>query len=327
MLTRDLYFDTLKFVLIILVIFGHVIEPYRTESKLLLTLHSFIYTFHMPLFILVSGYFSKNLTFDKLKKGTLKLLETYIVFQLIFAVLGMIMAKTIYFSWLYIPHFALWYIFSLIIWRIVFFVMKDRLKPKYIIILSILASIAVGFLPFIGYPLSASKTIVFFPFFVIGVYLTKENIEKIKSIPNIFSILFLSILLIACYFLSTEDTLKTLAGSRSYNLINNNELIACFARCTFILVALITSIAIMNMVKPIEQLAKLGLQTTNYYIYHMFFLPPLAKAVTLFNIPTNIFTLLAYSLFIIISITIFNKFRISDILLNPISYLGNRSRN
>lgn len=57
---RDYYFDNLKFILIIFVVVGYTIEPLIQTSSKLKILYSFIYAFHMPLFILVSGYFSKE---------------------------------------------------------------------------------------------------------------------------------------------------------------------------------------------------------------------------------------------------------------------------
>ena len=55
---RDYYFDNLKAVLIFLVILGHLVRRIRTD--LFFEVRDFIYLFHMPLFIFVSGYFSKG---------------------------------------------------------------------------------------------------------------------------------------------------------------------------------------------------------------------------------------------------------------------------
>lgn len=60
MSTRNAYFDNAKFVLIFLVVFGHMISPYRTDSEGMLSIYHFIFIFHMPVFILLAGYFSKN---------------------------------------------------------------------------------------------------------------------------------------------------------------------------------------------------------------------------------------------------------------------------
>ena len=52
--------DVLKFVLIFTVVLGHIADYYAAESQVMQGLYMFIYTFHMPLFIFVSGLFSKR---------------------------------------------------------------------------------------------------------------------------------------------------------------------------------------------------------------------------------------------------------------------------
>lgn len=56
---RDLYFDNLKGILISLVVFGHLIENFYFKSKFVEIVYTFIYTFHMPAFIFLSGLFFK----------------------------------------------------------------------------------------------------------------------------------------------------------------------------------------------------------------------------------------------------------------------------
>lgn len=56
---RNSEFDVLKGILIILVILGHWLE-YGLGNYLNRVVFNYIYLFHMPLFILISGYFSKK---------------------------------------------------------------------------------------------------------------------------------------------------------------------------------------------------------------------------------------------------------------------------
>ena len=64
------FIDNIKVVLIFLVVFGHLIERYIDTSDTLMAIYMFIYIFHMPLFIYISGYLSKNV--NKSKKIFLK---------------------------------------------------------------------------------------------------------------------------------------------------------------------------------------------------------------------------------------------------------------
>lgn len=54
---RDKSFDFIKGILIFLVVWGHSIQFYIDGNYLLNPIYIWIYSFHMPLFIFVSGYF------------------------------------------------------------------------------------------------------------------------------------------------------------------------------------------------------------------------------------------------------------------------------
>jgi len=59
---RDYLFDNIKGLLILLVVFGHMIESFAfKKSTSINVMYYAIYTFHMPIFIFISGYFSKKI--------------------------------------------------------------------------------------------------------------------------------------------------------------------------------------------------------------------------------------------------------------------------
>lgn len=60
---RIAYWDNVRFFLIILVVIGHGIHVY--DSKIFSALFLFIYSFHMPLFVLIAGMFHKNENIEK----------------------------------------------------------------------------------------------------------------------------------------------------------------------------------------------------------------------------------------------------------------------
>lgn len=76
-MTERIYkFDNLKAVLIFLVVFGHFLELVEGHELLYLV----IYSFHMPLFMFLSGYFAR---FDK-KKILEQLIYPYVMFQILY---------------------------------------------------------------------------------------------------------------------------------------------------------------------------------------------------------------------------------------------------
>lgn len=319
-MSRSNLFDSLKYILVILVIYGHVIEPYRGNSQILLALHSFIYTFHMPLFIFLSGYFSKNINSEKLKKWSVKSFETYAVFQILFTLITVLYFNYSFsvFNFFVIPYFALWYIFALILWRIAIFFLKNYSK-FLILTLSILISLLAGFIEAIGYEFTLSKTIVFFPYFIVGYYAADFNINYIRKIPKFYSFAFLTLLLIIYYNYSDVDTIKVLAASRPYTVINENEFIGLFYRVIFYILSIPACISIINIAPSNDFLASYGKNSTVFYIYHMLFLFIINKIIAHFDLIPSFLTLSFAAVIVILILMIGCKISFINNSFNPIS--------
>ena len=66
--TRDYYIDNIKGVFIYLVVFGHLLDFLEEEGiPFAISVRTFIYTFHMPGFIFMSGYLAKSFARKKFK--------------------------------------------------------------------------------------------------------------------------------------------------------------------------------------------------------------------------------------------------------------------
>ncbi|MDR0971078.1 MAG: acyltransferase family protein [Bacteroidales bacterium] len=313
---RDKYIDTLKFVLIFLVVLGHVIAPY-IDDPINRTAKNFIFLFHMPLFIFISGYFSKTTDYTKFKKSILRLFETLLIFQLIYRMPDII---NLSFSWqdLITPRWTLWYLLSLIFWKIFVFYIPKNIKYINVIWVSILCSLLVGFIP-VDYTLSFQRTFVFLPFFILGYYSDKLVFDKIKSIPKLIPYTIL-IATIALFYLVGEDFSPIMSGSNSYYFNPVSVQLSFLFRLLFLLFAFVLSISVINIVPTLTKISALGKDTLLYYLYHGFAVILLNKMVDIFHIPTNFLALLIYATIIMLGIFVLSKFKISSILLNPISY-------
>src|SRR5690606_18416852 len=90
---RDSFFDNAKLLLIILVVMGHMIEP-LAGGQTLKPLYMLIYSFHMPLFILISGYFSKNYTSESYaRKVITNLVLPYVIFETLYSLLDFVLSN------------------------------------------------------------------------------------------------------------------------------------------------------------------------------------------------------------------------------------------
>ena len=57
---RTAYFDNAKFLLMILVVFSHLLQPFIGDHKFYHDLYYFIFTFHMPAFVFFSRLFCQT---------------------------------------------------------------------------------------------------------------------------------------------------------------------------------------------------------------------------------------------------------------------------
>lgn len=92
--SRDYSFDILKGILILLVVLGHAIHYQYGENCWYFPLFDFIYTFHMPLFIMVSGCFfiscTKRTPMEMLKNKSKRLLLPWFVWSLLVLLVSLI---------------------------------------------------------------------------------------------------------------------------------------------------------------------------------------------------------------------------------------------
>src|SRR3954454_22651163 len=181
---RSLYFDNAKFFLIFLVVFGHVISPLKGNDDFLFSLYSVIFLFHMPAFILISGYFSKGFQ----KKGYFlktikKILLPYLIFQVIYSIFYYLSGQesTLKFDLLE-PHWTLWFLLSLFNWNVLLYFFA-RLK-WFGLALAAVIGIAIGYFDHVGSYLSLSRTFVFFPYFLLGFLLEQKNFKLVKKIKH-----------------------------------------------------------------------------------------------------------------------------------------------
>lgn len=182
---RLYHFDSAKFLLIFLMVFGHMMESNRGLSYNG-ELYGCIYLFHMPLFILISGFFSKK--YDDVNlfwRNEFRLMETLLVFHIgshLFKVL--VYGHGIGLADITIPGYGSWYLLSLIYWRAILqFTPSKVLDHKWLLPLCLAVSLLGGYVP-VGGVLSIQRTFTFLPFFVLG-YLIKERclIEKVRLYP------------------------------------------------------------------------------------------------------------------------------------------------
>jgi fucose 4-O-acetylase-like acetyltransferase len=160
-------------VLILLVVAAHAVSTVRTQTDLGYGFYTFIYLFHMPAMIGLSGLFSKADASPKAARSTLQLLLVWGVWEVIWALIHLVVTgRGVPENWLVAPAWTLWFLVTLATMRIL---LPYIVRFRHPLILSIVLALAAGLTPAIGTQFSASRTLCFLPFFVAGWLVTNRG--------------------------------------------------------------------------------------------------------------------------------------------------------
>jgi len=288
---KDIKLSNLKGLLIVLVVFGHLLELTMDSYYQLFTV---IYIFHMPLFIFISGYLAKRVRISKI----INLILLYIIFESFFDFFLYLIGEHQYIQFHYgTPQFHLWYIVSLVFWYVLaWFILKLKLSntSKWLILISI---ILIGFLSrwfythgiaefarsyyelFDSYKLSYQRTLSFAPFFFAGFFMSKVTLQKIYSFLQSKSIL-ITLLLISMigamlYIQNDPNLLSIYRGSygADWFMDNVNDFSEYVIKMSvYYLLALILCLLVMNMTsKENSILTKWGDFSLTIFLFHPMF--------------------------------------------------------
>lgn len=173
------FYDNLKFILITLVVVGHFIQ-FQLDSDASKGLFLFIYSFHMPLFIFVTGLLSKSVINGDSKKRLNKIISYLIIYLgykiFLYIIFNFVLNQPYSFS-LFSEMEVPWYLFAVIVWIILTNLIKD-IKPLISLTISVICCLLVGYDSNITDQFCLSRVIVFFPFFLSGYYLSLERMKK-----------------------------------------------------------------------------------------------------------------------------------------------------
>ncbi len=177
---RNSALDQIKGVLIFLVVFGHLIELYFHHDSVLRPLWIAIYTIHMPMFILISGMVSKaELNAHQSVQIVRNILAPLLAFELIYETTEYALTgKTSVYAGLIAPYWMLWYLMSLLSWRLMLPLFS---RLRYPLIAALLVAGVTAYSEHSGYLLSLSRTMMFLPFFILGWQLGPDFWSKLPA--------------------------------------------------------------------------------------------------------------------------------------------------
>ncbi|MFG2886952.1 acyltransferase family protein [Streptomyces sp. NPDC048297] len=179
---RDAFFDNAKYLAIVLVATGHAWEPLKGDSRILEGLYTVVYTFHMPAFIIISGFFSRGFDMrpDRLKRLITGVAVPYVLFETAYSLFRNLLVPGAHEKIsLLDPWYLTWFLAALFVWRMttpIWKTLRPPLRLPLAIVIAMLASLA----PSIGDDLDLQRTLQFLPYFVLGLCMKPEHFQLVR---------------------------------------------------------------------------------------------------------------------------------------------------
>ncbi|WP_084129287.1 acyltransferase family protein [Demequina sp. NBRC 110055] len=176
--SRDRSLDTAVGLLIVLVVWGHAIAP--LSGPYAEALEQWLYMFHMPAFVFLSGYLTRKSSHWSPGKIAARLLFPYAVFQVLHAGVLSLTAGEAHWPSLVQPAWTTWYLLSLLVWRLA---APWLVKIPYLVPVTFVVALGSGVIAAIGPDLSLARTLGFLPFFALGLVWKEEWFARLRQLP------------------------------------------------------------------------------------------------------------------------------------------------
>ena len=198
---RILVFDNIKYFLMVLVIYAHLMN---IGCDIPWDLYKFIYSFHMPLFVMVSGYFTnRDKNAGDFFRANRNLGALFLIFSLVAACVNVCVYHKPAFDSIFVPQFALWYLLCLIYWRTLVYCLPTRVLKSLLFTALVFAISLLPSFFHLNY-FALSRCLAFFPFFLVG-WLCRENqwLSVLDKWRSKYSLAFV-LGSVACYFVAIK---------------------------------------------------------------------------------------------------------------------------
>lgn len=262
---RDSKIDSAKFILVALVTLGHLIEPLHAGP--FDYTYRFIYLFHMPAFVFLSGLVSASyVDADRAHRLVGAVVIPLAVHQAGLQLLDSVLNGTSFLLLPYRPNWALWYLMSLVCWRLMLpLVMATRFPLATVLFLAL----AAGFFNRIGYDWSISRTLVFMPFFVAGHQWALKKGRSLPAFPSKVTVIG-AIEIAVLAWLALRISRHWFYGSLSYEALGVSDAYGIAYRGSLIAIGFVGAICFLSLVPGTSLLARLGRHSMAAFILHIY---------------------------------------------------------
>lgn len=278
---RDYRADNIRFLLIFLVVFAHLLEHIAGETAD--CLYRLIYSFHMSAFVFLTGYFARF----RPGKILLSLIWPYFLFQTLYKLFhGYVIqgAESVALTYT-TPYWLLWYLMASIFYYLLIPMLQQKRIGERVAVLAgvTVVSLLAGLDETIGYYLALSRFFCYLPFFVAGYYAANQTQLRSKPMPGNTRLALLAVCLIlivlAEWYILSEAALfrrNVLYGSYGYEKENYSWVERLVLHGTGFAWITALMLAVPNRKFPV--ITRLGGNTFPIFLFHGFLLRLIGKA-------------------------------------------------
>ncbi len=280
--------DNARWIAITLMVVGHAILRLIHESDVAYEVYLFIYAFHVPVFVAVSGYFAKSSPpgMRQLHRLLTDIVFPYFLFETIWTLLRWLLGGNFWLDYAS-ASWTLWFLIALAIWRLT---LPALVLLRYPLLISIVISIGAGYIESIDSTFALSRTLGLLPFFVFGWKLRQWQLTNHWLALGIGAVwrwragavaLFAALAVVIVLNIDVLRALKVrrfLLYDEAYSVFGYDQLWAGGIRLGLMLLAFVLVVAFLLLIPRITTwFTSLGAATMYIYLLHSFLLFPLRE--------------------------------------------------
>lgn len=257
--------DNIKGLLIVLTVLAHTMELVPPQPQLM-HFYNFIYIFHMPAFLFLSGYLSRGGTEFNATKVVTQLFIPFLLFNGVYEIAWFLQTGA---ASKYLINFApcwiLWFVFSLMCLRLLSPIM---IAFKGSLALAVTIGVISSLFVYNGFVLSLSRTLVFLPYYIAGClvwrYTAGELPLKLPGFALPTAVLFLGF----CFYIAPSLNIVALYGNAPLagTGMPPDEIIAI--RLGYYVLSSLAVITVCIVAARFNWLRKLGENALYIYLWH-----------------------------------------------------------
>lgn len=260
--------DNFKVLLIFLVVFNHIIAFNLVKVDMVVRYIWYAITiFHMPAFIFVSGYLSKKP--QNVMKNVKNLMIPYVLGYTLTWYAQIWLGNSVKYEILRPTGTVMWYLLALFIYRLT---IEALGKVRFVVPLSIVFALWAGTRAEFSTFLSASRIVVFFPFFVAGYLWKSEYITAVRKFKGKWVLIPISAVLlwgIPNYMITNNMAVSIFRGNHSYKICGLTDLEGMIIRLLMYLVSFIIIYTLLALIPDIKlPTTYIGRHTMGIYFFH-----------------------------------------------------------